>query len=618
MAVVSEHEQVPTKQDIPANQTPEDKSIIRKVQEMLTRAKRYRKRYDSEWKSNYEFVCSGRQWPLDRARWRFSEVVNMTWASIMTEIAIQTDSRPKFEYSYQETSDEAFSKALSDVNGRNWDKFKWSSVITDMLFDCKIYHVAHSIVEWDPDVEYGVGDVSFRALDPYYCYWDPKASDVNRGRKARYFIYAEPVPTSELRLKHQDLKDKILADVNEFQKGDVAGTQSRIQTTYDPYSPSRLPSSSTQSGEMYGGEPHTQLIRCWMRDDTMEELCEETQDKELGEIKKEYILKQKYPKGRYIEIANNVLLRDSAPGVEIDGEWVEYEDDCFPIARCVNYQYPREYAGENEVTHTKGPQKIQNYIWSYMLDMFKIQANPITVVGDASNVDDEQITNEPGNIIHAADINQVRREPGTPITAGSFDLLNQSKSYFDMIQGLQDVSKGAEMSNATSAIMLEGYMEAAQTRPRMKNRNLDQFLQDTGELVLKRMLQFYTQPRVFRVTNKEGYPENIEFSIPVTEGGQKVAKIKRFVTNPNGSQTDLQNSQVEVKGVPDVRVLSGSQLPFAKAQRNQQALSYFSAGSIDNEELLKTVDWPNYESVIKRLDEKAAAAQQQEALKQGA
>ena len=170
-----------------------------------------------------------------------------------------------------------------------------------------------------------------------------------------------------------------------------------------------------------------------------------------------------------------------------------------------------------------------------------------------------------------------------------------------------------------SALMLEGYVEASQTRPRMKNRNLDFFLQDAGELALSRYLQFYTQPRVFRITNKEGYPEWIEFYISTIEdmNGKpvKVAKIQRRNTI-DGRIVVGDQQQVEVKGAPDVRVISGSALPYAKALKNQTAGKMFTDGAIDQEEYLKAIDWPNYEEVIKRMkaqadqDAQAAAAAQ--------
>lgn len=613
--IISEHEQMAQPPQGPLDQSSEEQSLVKRVNELFARAKRHRRRYDISWQYNYEFVCDARQWPQQRPRWRFNEAVNITWASIMTEIGIQTDGRPKFEYTYQEASDMAFAEILKDISGLIWDKYHWNMVVQDGLFDCKLYHVAHGIVEWDAELNYGLGDVTFRMQDPFTCYWDPMASDVNKGKKCRFFIIAEERPTAELKKQYPEAADKIKSDISNIKQiSDFSVSSINASMRYDQDTPTRIRSSTQYSENKYGGEPMTQFLRVWLRDDTIEEVCNELNetDETTGEKKKEYVLKKKYPTPRYIEMACNTILRDAPQGIEINGEWVPYKDECFPIARLVNYQYPREYAGENEVSHTAPLQKIVNYAWSYILDMFRMQSNPITIVGDASGIDEEEFTNEPGLILRAADINQIRREPGTPIASGAFEVLQTAQSLFDKVQGLQDVSRGADVSNVNSALMLEGYVEASQTRPRMKNRALEAFLQDVGELVLYRILQFYTAPRIFRITNKEGFPEQIEFYITENEQGQHVAKVNKQTQMPSGDMMSSSN-QFEVKGIPDVRIISGSQLPYSKAQKSQTALTYFNAGAIDAEELLKAVDWPSYKEVLKRVEEKAAAQAQAEA-----
>lgn len=604
----SEHEVIPGSQQVNTSQSEGEQSIVKRVQEMLQRAKRFRRRYDKDWHENYEFVMGGRQWPVERARWRFNEAVNLAWSAIMTEIGIQTDAKPKFEFLSQEPSDEPFMEVLRSINDRNWEKYNWNNVVQGAMFDSKLYHVGHAIVEWDEYLENGLGDVSIRMLDPYYCFWDPVAEDVNNGKRARYFIYCEPVPVSELKNRYPDKADSIKPDVEYLNnKGDGStSAMGRVYTSYDPYSPSRLPAGGNRGNEIYGGEPMALLHRVWLRDDSLEEVEEKLGEAdENGEEKKEYVLKKKYPTGRYIEMTGSTLLFDGPPGTRIKGEWVPYVDpycaDHFPIVKVVNYSYSREYAGENEVTHIKGPQKIVNYVWSYILDSFRMMANPKILISTNSGIDPDLISNEPGLKIETNDMNGFRQEPGQPIAPGSFDLLSQAQTFLDKIQGLQDVSRGAEQAGVNSGVMLEGYIEAAQTRPRLKNRNLEVFLQNLGQLVAARYLQFYDQPRTFRITNKEGYPEYIEFYFPtITEQGRE-AKLVRIKTDGSGQIVSQEVQSMNVKGVPDIRITSGSALPFAKAQKAATALQYLNAGAIDAEEMLKAVDWPNYQQVLERM-----------------
>ena len=159
-------------------------------------------------------------------------------------------------------------------------------------------------------------------------------------------------------------------------------------------------------------------------------------------------------------------------------------------------------------------------------------------------------------------------------------------------------------------------MEAAQTRPRMKNRNLDLYLQNVGQLMLHRYLQFYNGQRSFRITNKEGFPEYVQMYM---EGDfpNKQVSVQRTTMTPQGAVAQPQQ-QMSVKGEPDIRVSSGSALPFAKAQKAQTAIQYFQAGAIDEEELLKSVDWPNYEEVLKRVEERKQQMAQQAAQEQAA
>lgn len=602
MAIVSVNES-PQPDLNPPTPGTQDEDTVKMVNDMMNRFKRARAKYDSVWQSNYEFVFGGKQWTLDRPAWRFSEVVNYTWANIMTEVGIQTDARPRVQYNAVETSDYEFAKQLEKINEVNWGKYPWLQRVADLVTQCKWLHVTHAEVYWDKDLEDGLGDVGFRLLDPFYSYWDPFATDED---SLRGFIYAAPVPTAKLKKEHPDKADEIQADVELIggKNSDVVSTSSdrtiRGQTNVRAY----------KYDDRFGGEPMTFLQRVWIKDETVEEVQENDSDG-----KPVYVQKKKYPKGRYIEKCGNTILYDGHNGAMLDSGCIPYEDGMIPIARLVNYSYPLEYAGENEVTHSRGPQKVINYVWSHLLDQMKMSSNPVTVIGATSGVDPDNVTNEPGLKILANDVNQVRREPGMPIAGGMQFIMDQAKASLDQTYGLTDVMKGAVDPAIGSGVLFDGYAEAAQVRPRLKNRNLDQFLARVGRLMLSRYLQFYTAPRAFRMTNEQGWPEHVEFFISQDGQGNKIANINKTTITPQGPQQS--SMQSPIKGMPDVDVLSGSSLPFAKALKSKTALEYLNAGVIDPEEVLKTVDWPNYEAVLERMQKMAAQQAQMQPQKGG-
>ena len=525
----------------------------------------------------------------------------------MTEVGIQTDARPRVQYNATEPSDFEFAKQLEKINEVNWAKYPWLQKVADNLTQAKWVHAAHAEICWDTTLEDGLGDVAYKVLDPFYCYPDPYATDID---ECRAFIYAAPVPTAKLKADYPDKAQDIKPDIESIgqKQSDV------VSTTSDRITYGQSNVRALRSYDRFGGEPMTFLLRYWIKDETVYQ--EEETDPKTGE--KSYVTKKQYPKGRYIERCNNIILCDGPNGVKIGDKIVPYEDGKIPIARLVNYSYPCEYYGENEVTHCRGPQKKINYVNSHALDQMKMGGNPKTVIGATSGVDPDNVSNEPGVKILANDVNQVKFEPGTGLAPGTDLILQEAKANFDQIYGLTDVMKGAVDPAIGSGVLFDGYAEAAQVRPRLKNRNLDQFLQRIGQLMLSRYLQFYTAPRVFRITNEQGFPEYVEFFVTQDNAGNKVANVNKTVVDPHqpGIPAQQTSSKLPVKGIPDVEVVSGSSLPFAKALKSKTALEYFNAGVIDQEEVLKSVDWPNASQVLERM-QKAAAEQAQMQMQQG-
>lgn len=587
--------------------------LIKKVQKLLKQSNLGTQKYRQEWSENYRFVVEGKQWSIRRPKWRFSEVINITWANIMTEVGIQTDSRPRVDFSAVEPSDFQFAEMLKQINDVNWNKptnrgFGWQAKVAQAVFKSKLYHVVHAEVCWDKELEDGIGDIGFKILDPYGCYWDPVAKNIS---EARYFIYTEPRPVSELKHKYPEQADKIKADVSFYGGSAGDGIDDHDIDLYftasGPINP--LSGNGTDRSEMdsnqFGGEEMALLIRCWIKD---EEVLESEEEGEDG--KKSFVKKLKYPKGRYIEMVNKTILKDEGEGGE--GENI-YEDGLFPICTLVNYDYG-EYAGENEVTHQKGPQKLVNYTLSHIMDQFKMGSNPQKIVSHRAADIANKLTNEPGLVVTVPETSDIRMEAGVGIASGSFNLLDSLKSFTDAVSGLYDATKGAPQPGVTSGLMLEGFVEAAQTRPRLKNRSVDDFLTQVGYLMASRYLEYYKAPRVFRITNQQGFPEFVEFFIAEDGQGGRVANMTRSKIDDEGKPIIVGQGKMPVKGLPDVQAVTGSNLPFAKAQKTATALDLHGRGLISSESLLEAINWPNPQEEV----EKAKAEQQEMAQQQAA
>jgi hypothetical protein len=574
-------------------------SLVKKVNQLLNRSLDATKDVRSKWADNYRFAVKGEQWSIRRPKHRFSEVFNITWANIMTEVAIQTDSHPKFEINAADPSDMVFADILKEINNLNWNKpsnrgFGWQRKISTAIFKSKLYDVVHAEVCWNPKLEDGLGDVELKILDPFTCFWDPLATNVYDNR---YFIHAEACPTEKLKKEYPEFAEKIKPDV------EPGVAQGSVNKNYD-YNIDRMNLANSLHAEpiargnqnAYGGEEMTLKIRCWLKDDTtLEELVKNEQGQE------EYVTKLKYPNGRYIVVIGKCVVEDKEN---------EYEDGLFPIASLVNYDYG-EYMGENEVTHFRGPQKLINYSICHIMDQFKSAAAPQKIIAERAAHIREKLTDEPGLKVVVPDINDIRYEPGPGVSPSSFNVVDLVKGIGDQIQGLQDASRGATQPGVTSGLMLEGFVEAAQTRPRLKNRSVDEFLRQIGFLTASRYLQYYTVPRTYRITNKEGFPEFVEFYID-NQGEERTVKIKRQAYDSKGNTMgETLQTEGSAKGLPDIDIVAGSNLPYARAQKTAMAGQLYGQQAITLESYLEAINWPNAKEEAAKIKEQQAQMMEQ-------
>lgn len=578
-----------------------EKKTIKLAQDLFERAKKYREQYDNRWLDYYRFF-RGRQWKENRPSFRHSEVINLVFRTIQSAVPIQMDARPKFEFLPEEPSDMEFSQILNQLAEADWTSKNWSNELLEVVYDSNIYGtglsrmVAREIL--------GALEIVYESQDPFHSFPDPNARDCNK--HCGYFVDAEPVDARILKREYPDKKDFIKPDVMDLMRGSKNDTHPiKFRSPAD----NRV---SVEGGHMDLLEKDKCLkITAWIRPDHPELLADfeefQKNDPETGEIS--YEQRAKYPNGRKIVITNGVLLEDAPIG---------YDDNEVPFQRYPNYILPREFWGMSEVEQLEGPQKTFNKLVSFVLDVLTLMGNPIWKVHGASGVDPENIVNRPGLVLEwdGEPEHEPKREEGVQLQPYVLQMIDRMAEWFDSIGGTQDVSRGVNPTGVTAASAISSLQEAAQTRIRQKARNLDCYLQDVGRQWLSRTLQFTTAPKAYRLTNNAGVTQYFKMHVEPyakedgTEGRRAV--VQQF--NSAGQMdpaTDVKT--YDVKGKFDVRVNTGSSLPFAKAEKENKLLAYFDRDVIDREEVLKASDYPNYEAVLARMEQKAAMQAQAEA-----
>lgn len=594
--------------------TSEEERAIKLVERLFAKARKHRSQYDRAWPRYYR-MFRGQQWDQKRPSFRHSEIVNHVFRTIQSTVPIQMDARPRFEFLPEEPSDFELGEILNQAAESDWTRNNWSLQFLETLYDANFYGAGLSSLLFDPDGNYKAGRICYESVDPLYFFPDPDAHDVNK--KCGYVIYAEPVDVAKVKKKYPKHAPYIRADLVDLTNNMRDLAQERRQTPNDGY--------AVHTTDAEGGldKDRALLVTCWLSPEYLSDDYEEIEHQnDDGTV--EYEQKARWPKGRKIVICSKVLLED--------GE--NPNDDAeIPYQRLLNYVLPREFWGISEVEQLEGPQKTFNKVLNFALDVMTLMGNPIWVVDTDSGVETDAIVNKPGLVVEKNKGTEVRREEGVQLQPYVLQLAEKMAAWFDDVSGNQEVSQGRQPTGITAASAITSLQEAAQTRLRQKSRNADYYLQDLGRQWLSRTFQYRTAPEMFRLTNKQGVEQYFRMHVedfdkteeqevvdpmtgmPTTQTVPTGEKGRQVVVQPYGEGGMMDPTQLkvfELRGKFDVRVSTGTSLPFAKAEKEQRQLNLFDRGIIDAEEVLKQTDYPNWEAVLQRVaQQKAMEAQQQ-------
>lgn len=586
--------------------TEKDIKTVKFVRKLFSESKRVREPYVQCWR-DYYYDFRGKQWRIKRPSYRHSEVINLIFTAIQNQVPLMTDARPRIEYIATEPEDTELAVLMNEVQESDWERFDWNYVLLECLYDSHIYGTALAGIDFDPNEDFGLGAIRWRSLEPIYGYPEPGASDINTQRKCGYFIYAEPMSIDKIQQLYPKKAKFVKPDLNDlWQAAKTDLKDLRYQSPAD-------------NRAVIQGQPTTDITA---RNQAMviTLFCRptETEENEVKNIKDDgteetlYQTKLKYPKGRKVVIAGNVVLEDGP---------LEADDKSIPVQKLVNYVDPRSFFGISDVEQQQSPQKIFNKLVSFSLDVLTLMGNPIWIVDNQSGVDTDNLFNIPGAVIEKEPGSEVRRETGVQLQPYVMQLIDRMKLWFDDVSGSQEVTRGANPAGVTAARAIEALQETGRTRIRQKVRNMDNFLREFGRQYAQYALQNYTVPRVRRITGKDGSQKYFRFSTERIKVGDETKTIMQSVelvrtTDENGKVVFIPDERTKIDrvlmGEFDVRVSTVSGLPFAKAEAEQKLFSLFDRQVIDEEELLRGIDFPNADAVLQRMRDR----RQEQALQQ--
>jgi len=565
----------------------EEKADVDLVFKFLEQAKKDREKYDKDW-DRWEKYYDGQQWEQQRPAGKAMPVANVIRRTIQSIFPIMTDAKPGFDVLAKTPMDYNFADLLSTLIHGWWGIRAMNNTLVNTIMQCLFYNVGIQKVVWDEELEGGLGDVRVDDIDPRDIFVAKNTIDFDKN--CPFVIHRMWKPLGELkRLFPEKAKYITLTgEDKEKQAKRITSYDGNVQVVSPIDKKAKYPLSTDNSS---GDSDIVEIYEAWINDNT---LVEEDLKDEDGTTKR--VSKKRFPLGKIITVTANRVLLQSSGNPRKDGRK--------PFIRYVDMIRPNRFYGDGEIEQLYEVQKMINRTLALIYDCMNLMGNPVWVVDTSSGVDTDKLSNLVGMIIEKNPGSEVKRDMAPPVPGYIVDFYKEIMKLADETSGIHDVTQGRAPTGITAASAISELQEAAQTRLRPKERNLNTSLTQLGHLIINTMMQYYTTTRVVRVTKKSGWPDFFEFYFKDSEQGTQYVKREYRYDEEQKKYISAQDwlESGYSKGDFDIDVQSGTSLPFAKDKKQQLALSLYDKKAIDQRDLLDKLDWEKRDETIKRMD----------------
>lgn len=529
----------------------QDSSLVKYIESLYEAGKRAKQPVEEKVK-RFEKLWSGEHWNVERVagpRSRTRAVSNFIFAIVETQVTWLTENRPNMIVAPMSANDTANAKILERIiRDYLWPQLNIRVKLKKVIRSGLMRGKGFLKVTWDmmTNQEHG-GEVAVDYIPWWEIVIDPQANNVD---DARYIIHARVMPLSEIvrRWPH---------------KGWLVNPDPRYSDLPDEgiYSADiDQPVIASSVGDLRRDDrARAMVIECWIRDDTVELRKEFDEDSE-EEVERVVPL---YPNGRLVIVANGVVLTDVGN---------PYRDGKFPFVDFSCYETDDSPWDMGEVEQLEPIQRVMNILESRFVDNARLMTNTVWVKSADAGISSDKITNEEGAVYTIKNPRaRFERVPPQPLPQHYFELYLQLQRNMETITGIHDVTQGRRPVGITAATAISLLQEAGQARIRDKARNLEDTIRKMGELIISRILQFYTPNRVIRLRGEDGQTQFVNFDPTMVDVGF------------------------------DFIVEAGSSLQMNEQQRFQMAIELFRVGAIDIAGLLEATNFPGRDDIIQRM-----------------
>lgn len=537
--------------------------IVLRIKEMYKNSSDNKSSHLKKWKESYE-AYNGSLFENKTNKAMGNAIPNHIFATVETIKPIMFSNTPK-NVVYPKT-ESAFEKAqmVQEAMDYEWRRTRLIPKILDSLTNGLVYGTFILGLFWNGKDNKGLGEIEPKVISPFNFFIDPMAESI---AGAEYCMYATYKSYGELVKAYPEKAEELEGEKLNNVEDDLSFGETK---------------NNVKNQILY--------IEAYLRDYATDTYVEEEEDEETGEKKKYKVTKMKYPNGRRVIIAGDVLLDDGEN---------PYNDGKFPFVEWNCYNVPGQFWGLSEVEVLVSVQKEICNLYNSMIANANLMGNPIWILDKNSGVEKGSLTNAKGLVVRKNPGTEVRREIPPSMPGYINELAEKLKYDIQVISGVYDATRGERPVSISSGVAIQALQDSSQGRIRLKTQNLEYMLAELGAMWLSRMQQFWTAPRTIRIMGGEYEPD----SAPIVIGGQQV-------------QFKVVDKDM-IDGDFDVEILTGSSMPVNKSARLETLLRLAQTPAedglplVNRRTVLKYADIENVEEVIREFDE--ALVRQQEA-----
>lgn len=279
-----------------------------------------------------------------------------------------------------------------------------------------------------------------------------------------------------------------------------------------------------------------------------------------------------------IVVAGNVLL-------SYDTNF--YKHGMYPFVRGINYPIQKSFWGMGEAEQLITMQEILNKLMQLVIENVALANGQFIVDKNASGIRDiKSLANklwQPGLTIPVNDINSIKKLDGVLAPGWVVNLIQIIQKNIELVTGISPLYLGEAPGSVTAASGILALQEQATARVKLKLQEQGRMIEEIVKFVIAYIAEFYTEDRYFRIVNENRESDWIKVR------RDDIAKV-----DENGNLT-----------LPefDVTIEVGFDAPMSRAYIEQMAMQLYQMGVINAVEVLKTMNFPNKEQIIERLEQ---------------